>query len=68
MTFKRGDRVRMKYQDSYIHGEITIVTSNNGMFRTLPDEEIICKVMWDEEWAPDYWHNPAKDLELINKT
>lgn len=54
-NFKRGDRVRMKYNNEWVHGEITIV-------RVMEDD---CKVMFDEDWAPNYWYYPAKDLELI---
>jgi len=52
-NFKPGDRVRMKFDDEWVHGEITIVTEDT------------CKVMFDEDWAPNYWYYPKKDLELI---
>jgi len=63
--FKVGDRVRMKIKDSYVHGEITIIRTNDGFYRSIPKDEIICKVIFDEEWAPDYWYYPKTDLELI---
>lgn len=53
-NFKRGDRVRMKDGDSWIHGEVTIVREDE------------CKVMWDEEWAPNYWYYPKSLMEKIN--
>lgn len=65
-TFKHGDKVRMKDGDRYCHGEVTIVGTNDGMIRDLPDKEIICKVIFQEDWAPDYWYYPAKDLELVS--
>jgi len=55
-NFKPGDRVRMLVSNDnkhYVHGEITIVTEDT------------CKVMFDEDWAPNYWYYPKKDLELI---
>ena len=56
MNFKRGDRVSMKDGDNgYCHGEITIV------------REYDCKVLWDEEWAPDYWYYPKDDLIYVEE-
>jgi hypothetical protein len=53
MKFMNGDRVRMKYCDVYVHGEVTVVKDTE------------CKVLFDEEWAPGYWYYPIADLELI---
>lgn len=54
MTFKSGDKVRMKYGNlGYVHGEITIVNEHE------------CKVLFDEEWAPDYWYYKKTDLEKL---
>lgn len=51
--FKSGDRVRMKDGDNgYVHGEITIVRQYD------------CKVMFDEEWAPNYDYYLKEDLEI----
>lgn len=55
--FKHGDRVRMKYNGEYVHGEVTVTR----------EMEQDCKVLFDEDWAPDYWYYPNKDLELIAK-
>lgn len=58
--FKSGDRVRMKMNIhpldyEYVHGEVTIAKENES------------KVLFDEDWAPDYWYYPNKDLELIEE-
>lgn len=55
----------MKDGNNYVHGEVTIVRTNDKMFRDLPDEAIVCKVIFDEDYAPNYWYYPEKDLELI---
>lgn len=52
--FKSGDRVRMKYYDTYINGEITIVREED------------CKVMWDSEYDLAYWYYLKSELELID--
>jgi hypothetical protein len=38
----------------YVHGMVTIINV----------EDKTCKVLFDEEWAPDYWYYPESDLEL----
>jgi len=63
MKFKSGDRVRMQDGDRYAHGEVTIVRINDGFIRNIPNDAIICKVMFDEDWAPHYWYYPETDLE-----
>lgn len=55
--FKAGDRVKMFNGDRYCHGEITIVR----------DYDSTCKVMFDEDWAPNYWYYRQEDLELENE-
>lgn len=59
--FKCGDRVKMwigpsndttNPQGYWVHGEITIIK----------DDE--CKVLFDEEYAPDYWYYTTSDLVL----
>lgn len=55
MKFEPGDKVRMKYQGEYVHGEVTIIAHDT------------CKVLFDEDWAPDYWYYPQENLELVEK-
>jgi hypothetical protein len=64
-NFKSGDKVKMLIGDRYCHGQVTIVRINDGFIRAIPNEAIICKVLFDEDWAPDYWYYPASDLELV---
>lgn len=62
--FKSNDKVKMLYEDRCCHGIITIVRTNDGFIRDLPAKSIICKVLFDEDWAPNYWYYPESNLEL----
>lgn len=57
--FKYGDRVKMLYNGQYVHGEITVANS------TIQRKEgLSSKVLFDEDWAPDYWYYLNDELEL----
>jgi hypothetical protein len=64
---KPGDRIKMLDGDRYCHGLITIVRTNDQFIRNIPNGAIICKVIFEEDWAPDYWYYPESKLELYNK-
>ena len=55
--FKIGDRVVMKCGKEFgfrtAHGEVTIVRGDNSV-----------KVIFDEDWAPNYDDYPIEELEL----
>lgn len=65
MKFKENDRVRMLDNDRYCHGRITIIKKNEGFIRNIPYDSIICKVLFNEDWAPNYWYYPESELELM---
>lgn len=56
MIPKHGDRVKMKWGDGYVHGQVTV---------TRPESNE-SKVLFDEDWAPDYWYYSNDELELDN--
>jgi len=62
--FKSGDRVKMLDGTRYAHGEVTIVRTNNHMIKNILDEAIICKVLFDKDYDPDYWYYPENELEI----
>lgn len=53
----------MRQGDDICHGMVTIVRKNEGFIRGIPDDATICKVLFDEEWAPDYWYYAERELE-----
>jgi hypothetical protein len=53
--FKPGDRVRVKYEDHFAYGEITIVREND------------CKVLFDGDFDLDYWYYSKEVIELIEE-
>jgi len=48
----------------YAHGQVTIVRTNDHMIKNIPDEAIICKVLFDKDYDPDYWYYPEDELEI----
>lgn len=52
--FKPNDYVRMKVGSVYYYGQVTIVREDGH-----------CKVMFQDEHAPDYWYYPSDELELM---
>lgn len=56
MNFKNGDHVRMKLEDVYYYGKVTVVSEYMGV-----------KVMFDDPDGPAYWYYKPEELELMTE-